>query len=268
MKPPLLRALCAAALMVIASTPARGQLVVNDPVNTLQNIAIVAQAIRIYEESRRLRDVWEQFRQEIPLGRRAAWVIDETRWRTHGVDPADDPFGTYAPLATALDLGDPQGAAYLGSVIPLEQYPSQVVARLPTSQRDRIARDYANILMADGFGRVAVQTSSDGRWHSRRALEALAALQSDLLNPSAEYNGNIGMLQKTTGARLISARTTGVGNHLLASLLEAALTRAKIARDADARRINADIYRRLYLPTASREMTAQTDRVLRDFWRH
>lgn len=253
-------------LIICLAVPARAQLVVNDPVNTIQNIALVAQAIRIYEEARRLRDIWEQFRQGIPPARRADWVIDETPWRTHGIDPEDDLFQTYLPLMTALDVGDPSGAAYMGSVVPLARYPADIVSRLRGTQLQHIAREYGTVIMADGFGRVAVEMTSDGRWHSRRALEALAALQADLLNPDEEFNGNIAMLQKSLGTRLISARTVGVGNQLLAGLVEGRLTAQKMRRDVEARRLNADVHRRLNMPEVSRQTTAQTDAVLRNFW--
>lgn len=256
---------CAVVLGLSTPRPAVAQLVVNDPVNTIQNIAIVAEAVRLYQEAQRLRRIWETFSAGIAAGERATWTIPTTRWRTHG--DVEDPFGTYLPLGEAFDLGDPTNAAYLGSVIPLQRYPADVLARLPATQRVHLARDYANVLMADGFGRVAVQTTSAGRWNSRRALDALQRLQGDFLQAGDAYNGNIGLLQKTLGARLISVQTTDVGNQLLASLLEGALTKQKIARDLDARRINADIYRRVHGAAVTRDTTTQMDAVLANFWR-
>jgi len=251
-------------LTVADAQRANAQLIVNDPVNTLQNIAILGEALRIYQEAQRLRAIWEQFRQGIDAARRVEWTIDKTRWRTHG--DVEDPFGTYEPLGQAFDLGDPDNRAYLGSIIPLDRYPSAVLATLPAAQREYVSRDYANVLMADGFGRVAVQTTSNARSHSRRALDALDALQADLLNQTDEYNGNVGLLQKTLGARLLSVRTTDVGNQLLASLLEGALSKQKILRDEEARQINTDIVRRIVGPSLSQQSTAQMDQVLSTYW--
>jgi hypothetical protein len=254
------------AIYIVAAHPSRAQaqLVVNDPVNTLQNIAVLGEAVKIYQEAQKLRTIWEQFRQGIDAARRAAWVIDKTRWRTHG--DVDDPFGTYGPLGQAFDLGDPDNRAYLASIIPLDRYSDTVLASLPAALRESIGRDYGNVLMADGFGRVAVQTTSNARGNSRRALDALDSLQADFLQSGDEYNGNVGLLQKTLGARLLSVRTTDVGNQLLASLLEGTLTKQKMVRDAEARQINTDITRRVLGPSLSRDTTAEMDQVVANFW--
>jgi hypothetical protein len=251
---------------VLSTRPAHAQLVVVDPAHLVKNVAILAEAVQIYDETVRLRDIWQQFRQQIGVSERARWVIDETRWRTHGAAITEDPFGTYAPLGLAFDVGDLDDAAYLGSVVPLEPAPATVAAQLTPTQRLHFSRDYANVLMTDGFGRVAVQTTSAGRSNARHLLDALKQLQGDLLQPGDDYNGNIGLLQKVVGARLISARTTDLGNQLLSSLLEGTLAEQKAMRDAEAQAINADIYQRINGPRLSQQTTADTDRVLSNFW--
>ncbi len=253
------------SLLLGSVTPARSQWIVNDPANTAQHILIVIETILIYNETRRLRDIWEQFRQQVPAAQRAGWAIEPTRWRVHG--DLEDPWGTYNPLAHALDLGDPDHAAYLGSVIPLPRYPAAIAARLTPIQRQHAARTYATLLLADGAGRVAVQTSADARWHARRALDALEQVQRDLLHPDATYHGNIAMLQKIAGTRVLSARTTGVGNQLLASLVEMTLADQKGRRDTEVRALNRDLTRRLQVPQVAQQTMRGSDDARLDMWR-
>ncbi len=122
--------LTAVFLTTLGAGTTHAQLVVIDPVNIAKNVAILAEAVRIYEQTVRLRDIWEQFRQQVDVAERARWVIEETRWRTHGAAITDDPFGTYAPLGLAFDVGDTDDAAYLGSVIPLDTAAASVAAQL------------------------------------------------------------------------------------------------------------------------------------------
>src|SRR5713226_8910081 len=99
----------------LSVAPLRAQLVVIDPANLVQTILIAERTWDQYDQLRREFDVIQRMAQKLgSLDRYRIPAIGIT-----GHDPSRWEYGR--PWIQALNTGDPRGAAYFQSVVPLDR---------------------------------------------------------------------------------------------------------------------------------------------------
>jgi hypothetical protein len=228
------RTFCAFVLLLVAALPAQAQFAVIDPANLAQAVLIAERTQQHYEELRR------QFE---TIRRMAQGLGDMSEFRTPPLalarhDPTRWPYG--ASWLTALNSGDPTGAAYNQTVIPLGTI-TDVPARLSPEARAMFERLYSTIEIADS----AAQTGGDQiglvRRYYNRVQRSLDALASDLVDSRPEYHEMTAVLDKIAAGELIARRQDTAINQLLSNALEQLLVRAKSIRDTEAAVVNMQI---------------------------
>ncbi|MPY90854.1 MAG: hypothetical protein GEU99_23440 [Luteitalea sp.] len=216
-----------------------------DPASFIELVQIVKEAQRIYQAYYELREMWDRFRRALPAGAKGRYVLPNMRWRTEGVE--HDPFGLYSPIIEdAVNIGDADGEAWQAITTRLPQYPDDVLASFSPEQRRHASQAYTNALMMDGFGSLVLGGLGEGRMAGRAMEKALEPLQEDYLSDGTAQNGNIALLQKAVGARLVTLRGEQITNQFLSYLVEAQLIRQKATRDGIADNLAADIARTRY----------------------
>ena len=154
-------------LFIVVATPARAQVVVIDPGNLVQTILIAERTWEHYQQLRReyetIRSDGDQSRQHGPVTEYPAIAItrhDPSRWE----------YGR--PWIEGLNSGDPSGAAYAATTLPLER-PNGETARLTAAARRAFERRYATVEITDtvamrGGHQVALVRNYHGRLQDAR----------------------------------------------------------------------------------------------------
>ena len=133
--------------------PARAQVVVIDPGNLVQTILI---AERTWEHYQQLRREYETIvRMATGLGNMDRFRAGD---RHHPSDPGRWEYGR--PWIEGLNSGDPSGAAYPATTLPLER-PNGETARLTAAARRALERRYATVEITDT---VACEGGTRSRW--------------------------------------------------------------------------------------------------------
>jgi hypothetical protein len=232
MKKSLLRvaAISVAVRLVVLSVPVKAQLVVHDPANYLEAVAQFEQLIRQYEFL-------------IQQARRVP-VDVASRYHAHSLDWTYHDLGAgllYAqPLLTALNEGDVSGAAYRGSINPLE-VPTDVLSRMPTEMRRRLGTAYSTIELADSITRLAIDQSGAARVDGPFTLQAIRNVEHDAVNPADDFHTQTALLEKIDSALAIDLRLGEQTNQFQLSALEQSIVDNKRKRDAEAALMNATI---------------------------
>jgi hypothetical protein len=133
-------------LVLLGAPPAYAQLAVVDPANLAQAILIVQRTQRHLEELNA---------QYLTILRMAAGIGRMDRYRTPPIalsqhDASRWTFGR--PWIAALNVGDPSGAAYLATAMPLER--PDAASWLTGPARRAFERRYANIQIADSVAMI------------------------------------------------------------------------------------------------------------------
>lgn len=227
----LVRAL---VLTVACGTPASAQWVVIDPANLEQTIRIAERTLQHYDQLRRQYET-------ISLMARRLGSMDGYRIPAVPITGHDPGRWTYGrPWIEALNGGDPAGAAYLRSVVPL-QVPGVMPPRLTTNARLALERAYATIEIADSIAQMGAHQVALSRGYHGRIQNAVEALERDVLNPSQPYHEMTAVLDKISAGELLARRQDMAGNQLLSHALEQLLARGKRERDTEAATINMQL---------------------------
>lgn len=220
--------LIATSLCVLLASPAQAQLVVIDPGNLIQAIAIAERTLRHYQTlqaqyhtiqrlARGLGDSMEDYR--IP-------AIPITRH-----DPARWDYGR--PWLAGFNEGDPSGDAYRHVTRRLER-PDGTLERLPPAARRAIEQAYATVDITDSVAFMGGHQVALIRQQNGRLQEAVEALEGDVLNGLLRYHELTVNLDKIAAAELLARRQDMAANQLLSHTLEQLLVRGKRLRDAEA----------------------------------
>lgn len=161
-------------------------------------------------------------------------VTDVPRWRIHG----SGEFSFVESYLDALNYGDRSGMAYLALVERLT--PSPRLAQLTPAARRAMASRLATIDLADAVLIAGGHGTGQVRSIGRRELDAIDALERDVVNPSLEQS-TTAVLDKISGASLVGARQRQARIQLLTGVLEQLLLDTKQLRDADAAVMNAQL---------------------------
>ncbi len=220
-------------MMLLAAGPAHAQWAVFDPSNYAQALLIVQRTQRHLDE----------LRAEYQTIRRMAEALGRMdRYRTPafaliGHDPAR---WSYArPWISALNSGDPTGAAYLAAAMPLER--PDAASRLTGTARRAFERQYAGVEIADSVAMMGGHQVGIMRGYYDELQRAIQALESDVLSPTASYHDMTAILDKIAAGELLGRRQDMAANQLLSHVLEQLLARSKQLRDSQAVTLNMQL---------------------------
>lgn len=228
------RMLVGLLLVLLATAPARAQLVVIDPANLTQTILIAERAWQHYQELRRQYETI--LRMSRGLGNMEVYRTPPIALTMH--DPSRWEYGR--PWIQGLNSGDATGAAYLSTALPLLR-PTTVPAGLTPLARRSLERQYATIEIADSVAMMAGHQVALSRGYHGRLQTAVNALQDDVLNGLLRYHEMTAILDKLAAGELLGRRQDMASNQLLSHALEQLLARSKRQRDTEAVTINMQL---------------------------
>lgn len=230
----VLRCVVLAVALGIVARPAQAQFAVLDSANLAQTIQIAERTLQHYNQLRQQYDVI------VRMARRLG-VLDQYRIPTIAIashDPARWPFG--GGWLRALNSGDPTGAAYLASAVPL-QPATGVPSGLSASARRFLDRAYATVEVADSVATLGAHQVALTRGYHGRIQNAVEALERDVLNAAPPYHEMTAVLDKIAVGELVARRQDTAANQLLSHALEQLLVRSKRERDTEAATINMQL---------------------------
>ena len=231
------RILLGLLVLVLAAQPARAQLAVTDPANTVRNtISAIYQQYLIETEQAQHAKLWAMARRLSALAdlRRYA-ILDVPGWRTHGGD-----FLYANGVNDALIFGDPRGSAYLAVSHPVLNARAALGRLTPAAQRELASR-LATLEAADAVAMSAINDTGSLRLNGRRQeVPALEALEAQVLDPSPDQSATA-VLDKISGAILLGTRQRQARSQLLTAFVEQLLVDSKRARDVDATAMNMQL---------------------------
>ena len=227
-------------LVMLTSSVAWAQLVVNDPAVTLRNAATaVLQEYLVNtqrEQRRQLRRMAQRLSVLTPLDK---YVLPDTpRWRTHDFE-SPDLLAFTRDYHAALNYGDAAGTAWTAATDPVTSA-SPLLSRLSPAARRAILARLATLDVADAAAIAATNDTGHLRYNGRRELAAINALETDAVDPSQEQS-TAAVLDKLSGAVLIGGRQRQARAQLLAGLLEQLLVDSKRSRDSETAMLNMQI---------------------------
>ena len=221
-------------VVLMATAPARAQLVVIDPANLTQTILIAERAWQHYQELRRQYETI--LRMSRGLGNMEGYRIPPVLITGH--EPSRWDYGR--PWIQALNSGDATGEAYLSTALPLLR-PTSTPAQLTAAARQTLERQYATIEIADSVAMMAGHQVAVSRGYHGRLQTAVNALQDDVLNGLLRYHEMTANLDKIAAGELLGRRQEMASNQLLSHALEQLLSRSKRQRDTEAATINMQL---------------------------
>jgi len=255
------RTVCICLFVVLAAAnSARAQIAVIDPANLAQAILIAERTWKHYEE---LRQQFETIR------RMAQGLGDMERFRTPPIaltqhDPLRWTYGR--AWLEGLNSGDPSGAAFNATALPLESLYGAPTTPLSTAARRDFERRYATVEVTDSAAQTGGNQVGLTRGYHDALQRAVAALESDVLNRRPEYHEMTAILDEVAAAELLARRQDMTSNQLLSYALEQLLARGKSLRDTEAAAINMQISTWRDSGDANRAFVAGTGDALRT-WR-
>ena len=240
--------LVAVMLSVSSAVPARAQAVlVYDDANWFQ---AVLQLIQIVEQFRFL---LRQARR-IPLDMVSRYHGHSVDWNLHDLEAGL----LYARrILEALNAGDPTGIAYRQVVRPLD-VPTDAVARMPASLRDRLTNAYAAIEMADSVSALAVDQMGNMRVDGPHNEQVAKDMEKDAVSTNNEFHTQTALLNKINAATVLGLRMQDHVSKALMSTLEQMIVANRRQRDAEAALVNATIHQWRYGQTYGEDLFRNT----------
>lgn len=221
------------AVLMSTTTPAHAQLVVTDPG------ALVKLLIEIEQVGAQYDTLQATYRQWLAIVARLPGI---DRYNIPPYVPLRHDIGRYpyaAPMLQGLNSGDPSGALYekVVSAIPLAQ---QTIDRLPVGSQARtvLEHDLAAIQITDSIVERGIHQVGSYRSWNPAVMKSIANLIQDVIAARTAYHYPAAILDKISGAEVISADQRMIANELKSHQLEQAILDAKAQRDADADTMN------------------------------
>jgi hypothetical protein len=229
------RRLCVTvALVLVAASTARAQVVVIDPGNLVQTILIAIRTGQQYEQL---------VSQLLTLERMAQGLGNLNRYRIpaveiRGLDPARWTYGR--PWIQGMTTGDPGGELYLASALPLEPM-ADVLPQVPAAARTAFERRYATVEITDSVATLGGHQTAILRDYGGLIQQAIQSLEGDVLSNRAGYHDVTAILDKIAAGELVARRQDMAANQLLSHVLEQLLARSKRQRDTEAETLNMQL---------------------------
>jgi hypothetical protein len=212
--------------------PAHGQLVVNDPLNTAQAIALVQKTISEYQTL--VQQYQEIVRMSQGLQNMARYKIVPVAFSSH--DPSRFPYG--APWLTALNSGDARGDLYAQIARTMQRPSAASLARLPPDARRAIEGAYATIEITDSIAQRGAHQVALVRGYGGSLQGVMQLLENDILSPASALHQLTAVLDKVAAGELVGRRQDTASNQLLSHALEQLLAQAKRRRDTEVAAMN------------------------------
>ncbi len=229
----MLRKIAALALLVLVAAPAQAQFAVIDVANLAQAVLIVQRTQRHLEELRA---------QYLTIQRMARGLGRMDQFRTPPFAAVRHDPGRWSfagPWIGGLNVGDPTGAGYLATALPL-QHPDSA-SRLSGAARRAFERQYAGVEIADAVAMMGGHQVGATRGYHDALEQAVQALERDVLNPATSYHELTTVLDKIAAGELLGRRQDMAANQLMSHALEQLLARTKRLRDTEAASLNMQI---------------------------
>ena len=226
----LLLVLCVAAMAM----PAHAQVAVIDSANLSQAVLIAQRAQRHYEE------LQAQYRTIMRMSQGLGFM-EGYRIPTIAATRHDTGRWQYArSWLQGLNSGDPSGAAYWATTLPLER-PSALPATLGAVARRTLERQYATVELTDSVAMMGGHQVGALRGYHGRLQSAVEDLESDVLNGLLRYHEMTAILDKVAAGELLGRRQDMAANQLLSHALEQMVARSKRLRDTEAQTMNMQL---------------------------
>ncbi len=229
------------ALVLVVCMVAQAQIVVHDPAVTARNTvtALVKEyLVNVQREQRRqLRRMARRLSVFTNLDKYG--LPEPPQWRIHIFDDAEAVLFA-RDYHAALNYGDASGNAYLGVTIPLVDARTVFDEEVDVAALRDFAARLATINVADATAISATNDAGHVRYNGRRELDAIAQLESDVIDPSQEQSATA-VLEKLSGAALIGTRQRQARAELLVGIVEQLLVDSKRARDTEASLMNMQL---------------------------
>ena len=254
-----LRILLVLAAIAISAAPSNAQMAVIDPLN-LQQAVLIAERTQ-----RHLEELQGQYRTIMRMSRGLEGL---ERYRTPTIartqhDPRRWQYG--GAWLAGLNSGDPTGAAYASTTVPLDR-----VTLLPSHTTTRalraIDRQAATIEIADSVAMMAGHQLGAIRQYSGRLEQNIRALEDDVVNTLPRFHELTAILDKVAAGELIGRRQDMAANQLLSHAVEQLLARGKRLRDAEAATMNMQLTTWRHSRSANAAMVTGASDALRT-WR-
>ncbi len=253
------RVIVVTLLGVLIATPARAQLAVIDPANLVQAVLIAQRAQRHLEELQaQYRTI---LRMAQGLGSMEGYRIPPVSVTRH--DPGRWQYGQ--PWLQGLNSGDPSGAAYWATTVPLER-PEGIPSRLTGPSRRAFERQYATVEITDSVAMMAGHQVGALRGYHGQLQQAVQELEGDVLNGLLRYHEMTAILDKIAAGELLGRRQDMAANQLLSHALEQLLARSKRLRDTETSTLNMQLVTWRDAAAANHAMRAGVSDALRT-WR-
>jgi hypothetical protein len=134
-----------------------------------------------------------------------------------------------------LNHGDIDATAFARVTRQLE---APALDTLPAAARRAVEQAYATVDIADAMTQTAGQDIGRLRTYQDQLQNAVAQLQSDVVNPAASYHEMTAILDKVAAAELLARRQDAAANQLLSATVQQLLVRSKRLRDTEAVTMN------------------------------
>ena len=221
-------------MVTVIAVPVYAQIAVIDPANLAQVVLIARRT------QQQLDELQAQYRTILrmaqSLGNMESYRVPTIPITRH--DPSRWEYGR--PWIEGLNGGDPTGAAYWATTVPLQR-PDAALSRLTPAARRAFERQYATIEITDSVAQMGGHQVALVRGYHSRLQQAVQALESDVLNGLPRFHEMTAILDKVASGELLARRQDMAANQLLSHALEQLLARSKRLRDTEATTINMQL---------------------------
>lgn len=221
-------------MVTVIAVPVYAQIAVIDPTNLAQVVLIARRT------QQQLDELQAQYRTILrmaqSLGNMESYRVPTIPITRH--DPSRWEYGR--PWIEGLNGGDPTGAAYWATTVPLQR-PNAELSRLTPAARRAFERQYATIEITDSVAQMGGHQVALVRGYHGRLQQAVQALESDVLNGLPRFHEMTAILDKVASGELLARRQDMAANQLLSHALEQLLARSKRLRDTEATTINMQL---------------------------
>jgi len=228
--------------------------------------ANLAQAILVAQRAQRqLEELQAQYRTIVRMARSLG---DLEGYRIPPIDITHHQPGRWEyghPWLQGLNAGDPSGAAYWSTALPLER-PTVIPSHITAAARRTFERQYATVEITDSVAVLGGHQVGLTRGYHGQLQRAVAALERDVLSGLLDYHEMTVILDKIAAGELLGRRQDMAANQLLSHALEQLLARSKRLRDTEAANLNMQLVTWMEGRAANEAFVAGTGDALRT-WR-
>ena len=218
--------------------------VVTDPATTTRNAVTAVLKIRLLdtltEQHRRLHQMATRLSALTNLDKYL--LVDVPRWRVYRFQNVN----LYAnPYSEALNYGDPQGLAYQAVTRqrPVNAHQvTELLGALPPAARAVVRTELATLDLADSTNIAWTDQNGQLRSNGKRQMEAIDALERDVLDPSLTQSATA-ILDKISAAALIETGQKQSRIQFLSGIIEQLVVDNKRTRDTEAALLNMQLER-------------------------